>query len=119
MDIPAQVIEDLLVWIDNNLDKPLRIDDIARYAGYSKWHLQRMFLNHTGHNLARYIRERKLRLAARDLCTTTETVYQICSRYGFESQQSFTRIFTKTFHLPPGMYRKSPGSLPPQPGHAA
>ena len=106
MDIPGQVVEDLLVWIDENLDKPLRIDDIARYAGYSKWHLQRMFLSHTGHTLARYIRERKLGLAARDLCTSTETVYQICLRYGFESQQSFTRIFTKTFSLPPGMYRK-------------
>ncbi|WP_058909891.1 RamA family antibiotic efflux transcriptional regulator [Entomohabitans teleogrylli] len=107
MDIPAQVIETLLVWIDKNLDKPLRIEDVSRHAGYSRWHLQRMFLKYTGQNLARYIRERKLTLAARDLRDTNEPVFEICIRYGFDSQQTFTRLFSKTFLQPPGMYRKS------------
>ena len=35
--------------------------------GYSKWHLQRLFLQYKGESLGRYIRERKLLLAARDL----------------------------------------------------
>ncbi|WP_448668547.1 hypothetical protein [Enterobacter mori] len=26
--------------------------------------------------------------------------------YGFDSQQTFTRIFTRTFNQPPGAYRK-------------
>lgn len=48
MELPAQVIETLTDWIDDNLHKPLRIDDIARHAGYSKWHLQRLFHHHKG-----------------------------------------------------------------------
>lgn len=106
MNIPAQVIETLIEWIDNNLHQPLRIDDIARHAGYSKWHLQRLFLQYTGESLARYIRLRKLRLAARDLRTTNAKVFDIGLKYGFDSQQTFTRIFTRTYHLPPGAYRK-------------
>ncbi|MTD37065.1 RamA family antibiotic efflux transcriptional regulator [Erwinia sp. CPCC 100877] len=106
MSIPHQVIETLIDWIDDNLHQPLRIDDIARRAGYSKWHLQRLFLHYTGQSLGRYIRERKLKMAARDLRTTDEKVFDISLKYGYESQQTFTRIFTRTFHQPPGAYRK-------------
>ena len=42
MTISAQVIDTIVEWIDDNLHQPLRID-IARHAGYSKWHLQRLF----------------------------------------------------------------------------
>ncbi|MEN5524788.1 AraC family transcriptional regulator, partial [Klebsiella pneumoniae] len=30
----------------------------------------------------------------------------ICLKYGFDSQQTFTRVFTRTFNQPPGAYRK-------------
>ena len=59
MNISAQVIDTIVEWIDDNLHQPLRIDDIARHAGYSKWHLQRLFLQYKGESLGRYIRERK------------------------------------------------------------
>lgn len=48
MTISAQVIDTIVEWIDDNLHQPLRIDDIARHAGYSKWHLQRLFLQYKG-----------------------------------------------------------------------
>ena len=57
-------------------------------------------------SLGRYIRERKLLLAARDLRDTDQRVYDICLKHGFDSQQTFTRVFTRTFNQPPGAYRK-------------
>ena len=90
MTISAQVIDTIVEWIDDNLHQPLRIDDIARHAGYSKWHLQRLFFTVQGESLGRYIRERKLLLAARDLRDTDQRVYDICLKYGFDSQQTFT-----------------------------
>lgn len=42
MTIPEQVIQSLIVWIDENIHRQLHIDDIAKHAGYSKWHLQRI-----------------------------------------------------------------------------
>ena len=53
MTISAQVIDTIVEWIDDNLHQPLRIDDIARHAGYSKWHLQRLFLQYKGESLGR------------------------------------------------------------------
>ena len=50
-------------------------------------------LQYKGESLGRYIRERKLLLAARDLRDTDQRVYDICLKYGFDSQQTFTRVF--------------------------
>ncbi|MHA3991756.1 DNA-binding transcriptional regulator RamA, partial [Salmonella enterica] len=44
MTISAQVIDTFVEWIDDYLNQPFRIDDFARHAGYSKWHLQRLFM---------------------------------------------------------------------------
>ena len=63
-------------------------------------------LQYKGESTGRYIRERKLLLAARDLRDTDQRVYDICLKYGFDSQQTFTRVFTRTFNQPPGAYRK-------------
>lgn len=49
---------------------------------------------------------KELLLAARDLRDTDQRVYDICLKYGFDSQQTFTRVFTRTFNQPPGAYRK-------------
>jgi len=63
-------------------------------------------MQYKGESLGRYIRERKLRLAAQELLDTDQKVFDICVKYGFDSQQTFTRIFTRTFNQPPGAYRK-------------
>jgi len=107
MKFSEQVIANLLLWIDANLELPLRLDEIAQFSGYSKWHLQRLFTEYTGETLGRYIRNKKLQKAAEDLCTSSDKIYDISLRYGYETQQSFTRIFTVTFHQTPGFYRKS------------
>ncbi|VTP61257.1 Right origin-binding protein [Serratia rubidaea] len=44
----ANIIHDLLNWIETHLDQPLLLDNVAAKSGYSKWHLQRMFRSTTG-----------------------------------------------------------------------
>lgn len=48
----AGIIRDLLIWLEGHLDQPLSLDNVAAKAGYSKWHLQRMFKDVTGHAIA-------------------------------------------------------------------
>jgi len=100
------LIYDLVTWIDANIHLPLKINDVAERAGYSKWHLQRMFQRVMGKNLGNYIRDTRLALAARDLIKTTETVMTISQKYGYESQQTFTRIFARKYQAPPSAFRK-------------
>lgn len=96
------IIDELLIWIDSNIHKPLKIEDVAQRSGYSKWHLQRVFYQVKNTNLANYIRDRKLEMAARDLIQSDESILSISWKYGFDSQQSFTRSFAKnTVYHPP------------------
>lgn len=50
-------------------------------------------MQYKGESLGRYIRERKLLLAARDLRDTDQKVYDICLKYGFDSQRPL-RVFS-------------------------
>lgn len=106
MSIPENIVDDIISWIDNNLGKELNVNVVAAHAGYSVWHFQRIFSARTGVPMARYIRELRLKLAARMLSETDLPILEISQQFGFTSQQAFTRIFTRTFHLPPGEYRK-------------
>lgn len=101
------IIDEITQWIDSNLHKPLKIEEVAARAGYSKWHLQRIFVQVKRVSLGKYIRDKKLRLAAKDLTESNEPVMSIAFKYGFDSQQTFTRVFSKEYKLPPLRYRKS------------
>lgn len=103
----ASIIRDLLNWLENHLDQPLSLDNVAAKAGYSKWHLQRMFKDVTGHAIGAYIRARRLTKAAMALCMTGRPILDIALQYRFDSQQTFTRAFKKQFAQTPASYRRA------------
>lgn len=101
------VIDVLLDWIDNNLESRLDINTIARRAGYSKWHLQRIFKEHTGYPLAEYIRAQKLQKSVERLTHSDEPILNVAISLGFDSQQSFNRSFKRQYGQAPGAWRRS------------
>ncbi|WP_312241372.1 MDR efflux pump AcrAB transcriptional activator RobA [Pantoea sp.] len=103
----AGIIRDLLVWLESHLDQPLSLDNVALKAGYSKWHLQRMFKDVTGHAIGAYIRARRLSKAAVALRLTSRPILDIALQYRFDSQQTFTRAFKKQFNQTPAWYRRA------------
>jgi len=103
----AGIIRDLLIWLEGHLDQPLSLDNVAAKAGYSKWHLQRMFKDVTGHAIGAYIRARRLTKAAVELRLTKKTILEIALKYQFDSQQSFTRRFKYIFKVTPSYYRRN------------
>ncbi|CBJ82638.1 transcriptional activator for resistance to antibiotics, organic solvents and heavy metals (AraC/XylS family) (right origin-binding protein) [Xenorhabdus bovienii str. Jollieti] len=103
----TNIIRDLLHWMDNNLDRPLSLDNVAAKAGYSKWHLQRMFKDVTGQAIGSYIRARRLSKAAVALRLTSRPILDIALQYRFDSQQTFTRAFKKQFNRTPASYRRN------------
>lgn len=104
----AGIIRDLLSWLEGNLDQPLSLDNVAAKAGYSKWHLQRMFKDVTGEAIGAYIRARRLGKSAVALRLTARPILDIALQYRFDSQQTFTRAFKKQFAQTPALYRRSP-----------
>jgi len=102
-------MHDLLDWIDNNLDSRLDIETVARRSGYSKWHLQRLFKEHTGYPLAGYIRAQKLQKSVERLSHSDEPILNVAIALGFDSQQSFNRSFKRQYGQAPGAWRRNMG----------
>lgn len=79
----AGIIRDLLSWLETHLDQPLSLDNVAAKAGYSKWHLQRMFKDVTNNAIGAYIRQRRLSKAAVALRLTSRPILEYCPSVPF------------------------------------
>ena len=99
-------IKKAMNYIENNLKKEIRTEDIADSAGFSKYHFQRVFKRETGLNLYAYIQKRRLAEASSLLRNTNVRILDIAVYLCFESQEAFTRAFKKVYGLPPGQCRK-------------
>jgi len=100
-------IKKAMNYIENNLNKEIRMEEIADSAGFSKYHFQRVFKRETGLNLYEYIQKRRLAEASSLLRNTNIRILDIAVYLCFESQEVFTRAFKKVYGLPPGQYRKA------------
>ncbi len=93
-------------YIESNLDVDIELAEVARCAGISQWHFQRIFKALTNETLKTYIRSRRLASALDRLSSTKERVLDIALASGFETQESFTRAFKLAFGVTPASYRR-------------
>ncbi|SUI71538.1 Multiple antibiotic resistance protein marA [Serratia marcescens] len=105
-------ITDLKAWIDNNLEEKLDINTVADRAGYSKWHLQRMFKRQTGYALGEYIRMQKLKVSAERLANSGEPIGQ----RGDLARLRLTAVVQPQLQTP---VRPNAGRLAPRAGAAS
>jgi AraC family transcriptional regulator len=96
----------LLSYIDNNFHQSLDVILLAQISGWSRWQLQRIFRAHTGLNVAQYVRQLRLAIAAWELLNTRDRQLDIALFCGFESEVSFSRCFKQHFGCPPRNYRQ-------------
>ncbi|MBN1798308.1 MAG: AraC family transcriptional regulator [Spirochaetales bacterium] len=94
-----------LRYVEQNLTEELDFDNIAAEAYTSSFHFQRMFNILSNVTLAEYIRRRRLTLAAVDILKGAE-ILETALKYGYESQASFTRAFSRMHGFTPGTVRK-------------
>ena len=92
-------------YIETRLDQDVALSDVAKVAGISQWHFQRIFHALTGETLKTYIRSRRLTGSLERLLDTDLRVLDIAIMAGFESQEAFARAFKKAFGLTPQQYR--------------
>lgn len=107
-----KMIEKVVEYIEDNLDSQLNLDEIAKEAGYSKFHLNRMFLSCVGCTMYKYIQMRRLTVAAEKLSYTEKPIIEIAYEANYSSQQSFTFAFRQLYGHPPQVYRTKKIHIP-------
>ncbi|MEZ3503217.1 MAG: AraC family transcriptional regulator [Lachnospiraceae bacterium] len=100
------ITKKILLYIENNLDKELSLEKIAKELSYSKFYIARTFKDNTGTTLYKYIQGRRLDEAARKLAETKQPIVEIAFEAGYSSQQAFTRSFRCTYICTPQQYRR-------------
>lgn len=101
------IIVSVLEQIEKNLEERIDIEKLVVITGYSRRSLQDFFKEKCGVSIGKYIRQRKLSRSATLLKLTSQSVTDIAFRMGFDSVQSYSREFKKTFGVNPNNYRKA------------
>lgn len=101
-------INNVLNYIEQNLDNELSLESIAPIACYSPFHLHRLFKAITKETLNTYITRKRVERAAMQLIHHKEmTIAEIAAQNGFNSNSSFTRSFSKLYGKSPTNFRHS------------
>lgn len=107
-----KIIEQLIDYIEQNLENRLSLDEIAGKAGYSKFHLNRVFAKYVGCTIYKYIQTRRLTAAAEKLVNTKKPIIEIAQEANYNSQQAFTLAFHQLYGCPPQEYRAKSVYIP-------
>ncbi|RVT71734.1 AraC family transcriptional regulator [Flavobacterium sufflavum] len=101
-------INNILIFIDVNLDQELNLETIANIGFYSPFHLHRIFKAITNETINEYITRKRIEKTASILLHKREiSISELSLQYGFNSNSSFTRTFKKFYGISPTEFRKS------------
>jgi len=100
-----QRVQQGIDFVEAHLDTDIALQDVAKAAGLSQWHFQRVFRALTNETLKTYIRSRRFAKALDQLLSTKMPILDIALAAGYETQESFTRAFKACFRITPGQYR--------------
>lgn len=99
-------LEKAITFIEAHLGD-VGVEDVARHAGYSYYHLTRLFSAVIGESIGSYIKKRRLAESAQKLLYTDMRIIDIAMQYGFESSEAFSRAFRAAYKTSPIMYRRN------------
>ncbi len=107
----AKTIERMLDWIEDNITENPTLEDLSDHVGYSSFYCSAKFHENIGITFKQYIARRKLSLAAVEVRDTQYKILEIAIKYGYSSQEAFTRAFLSAFGCTPYQFRKRPADL--------
>jgi AraC family transcriptional regulator len=102
-------------YIEQHLDQPIEVRELARIAVTSEYHFRRMFSALAGIPLSEYIRRRKLTVAGAAVLGGGESLLDVAVRYGYSSGEAFARAFRAVHGVGPGEARRTGAALHSQP----
>ncbi|AVZ17450.1 GlxA family transcriptional regulator [Pseudomonas aeruginosa] len=94
-----------LELMHSNIEDPIDIGEIARYARISRRHLERLFRRYVKATPPRYYMELRLTHARQLLQHTNKSLTEIAVASGFATLPHFSRCFREKFDIAPGQFR--------------
>lgn len=89
------------------LNPQLKLSDVASMTNSNRTYISRFFNSSHGKTFFEFVNEYRVRYAMEMLRTTSERIEIIAERSGFNSRQSFHRVFSKIAGCTPEQFRTS------------
>ena len=100
-----------IAFMEERMTEEIDYQNVAKIAGCSSYHFQRMFSYIANVPLSEYIRRRKMSLAAIDLQTGDEKVIDVALKYGYTSPTAFHRAFKGIHGIAPSQAKEAGATL--------
>ncbi len=104
-----QQLQQAIIYMEEHILEDINYVDAARSVHMSGYNFHRTFSFVAGMTANEYIRSRRLTLAAQELQTTELSVIDAAYKYGYESPESFSKVFSR-FHGSTPKQAKQPGA---------
>lgn len=99
-------VEQALNYIGRNIFQKITLDELSDYTGLTATYLCHLFSREVGISIHNYIQREKITVACNLLEHTTQSISEISTYLGFQSQSNFSAIFRKWKLMTPSQYRK-------------
>jgi AraC-like DNA-binding protein len=92
------------VFIDENYQEPIDLNQISKKAYLSRFHFHRIFSQVYKKTPHQYLTSKRIE-KAKNLLSQNKPVTDVCNQVGFESVGSFSVLFKKEIGFAPTYYR--------------
>jgi AraC family transcriptional regulator len=103
----TQRIDRVIDYLRANLDRPVKLAELAKVACFSEFHFHRIFTAVSGETLNDFTNRLRLEKAARLLRYSGKSVTEVALDCGFSSSATFSRAFRSRYATSPSAFRKS------------
>ena len=108
MDEYIKLINKTEDYIENNLDKKITLDDLAKNINISKFYFHRIFKNYSQETINQFIRRIKMERSALFLTIRKDIpITEIALRYGYSDSSAYNKVFKQYYGMSPLEYRKA------------
>ncbi|MDD4822367.1 MAG: AraC family transcriptional regulator [Bacteroidales bacterium] len=106
VEMEQDMVDLAIHYMKENIEKKIKVEDIAREFHISPVYFCSQFLQKTGSSPYTYFINLRIQQACHYLDFSSMKINQICYKIGYDDAHYFSRIFTKTMGLSPVDYRK-------------
>lgn len=105
-EMEQDMVDLAIHFMKENIEKKIKVEDIAREFHLSPVYFCAQFLQKTGSSPYNYFINLRIQQACHYLDFSSMKINQICYKIGYDDAHYFSRIFTKTMGISPVDYRK-------------
>ena len=104
-NMDAEVVNAVMTYVNNHYREELTLEEVAQFAGFSRYYFSRSFKKQTGYSFKEYLCQKRVQVAMDLLIRTNRSMRDVALESGFGSVATFNRVFREKKGCTPSQYR--------------